>query len=114
MTLKTTALVLFAACALLSAALPTSAAQLKHKYSRAEVEAFVDSLQVSKENCSLNAQNDFNFMTEDWLLEDYFEKDAKAIWDKWAAFRARCKAKFGRSSTGRNPAYQYRFYKPKY
>lgn len=44
-------------------------------------------------------------------MEDYFEKDAQAIWEKWATFQGRCKAKFGKSNTGWNKAYRYRFHK---
>ena len=96
-----------------SAALPTSAAELDHQYSRSQVEAFIDSLQVSKEGCSLNAERDFGILIDDWLLEDASEKDAAAIWSKWRGFKARCKAEFGKPITGWNPDYQYRFYKSK-
>lgn len=88
-----------------------NAATLPHKYDRAQVKAFVDSLSVDELGCSMNASADFSALTEDWLMEDYFEKDAQAIWEKWAAFQGRCKAKFGKSNTGWQKTYRYRFHK---
>ena len=40
-----------------------------------------------------------------------FRRDGQSIWEKWAAFQGRCKAKFGKSNTGWNKAYRYRFHK---
>ena len=72
---------LTAVCLLLAAGSITSAATLPHKYDRALVEAFVDSLAVDELGCSMNASADFSPLTEDWLMDDYFEKDAQAIWE---------------------------------
>lgn len=102
---------LTAGCLLLAVGSITTAATLPHKYDRAQVEEFVDGLAVDELGCSMNASADFSALTEDWLMEDYFEKDAQAIWEKWAAFQGRCKAKFGKSNTGWNKAYHYRFHK---
>ena len=87
-------------CLLFAAVSLATAATLPHKYDRSQVEALVDSLAVDELGCSMNASADFSALTEDWLMEDYFEKDAQAIWEKWATFQGRCKAKFGKSNTG--------------
>ena len=85
---------------LFTAGSTANAATLPHKYDRAQVEAFVDSLSVDELGCSMNASADFSALTEDWLMEDYFEKDAQAIWEKWLRFRAAAKP----SSANRIPA----------
>lgn len=66
-------------CLLFAAVSLATAATLPHKYDRSQVEAFVDSLAVDELGCSMNASADFSALTEDWLMEDYFEKDAQAI-----------------------------------
>ena len=93
----------------------TNAAEVTHKYSREQIEDFIDSLEVDRVGCSASVMRDVHTLLADWesSAELYYTEDGKAIYKKWDAFRSRCEAKFNSINTGTVESYQYRFYKPR-
>ena len=99
----------------LMASSATYAAEVSHKYSREQIEDFIDSLAVDKVGCSASVIDDVHTLLADWesSAELYYTEDGKAINKKWRAFRAHCRDKFNSIHTGMVESYQYRFYKPR-
>ena len=99
----------------LMASSATNAAEVTHKYSREQIEDFIDSLAVDKVGCSASVMGDVHTLLADWesSAELYYSEDGKAIYKKWRTFRDRCEAKFNSIHTGTIESYQYRFYKPR-